>query len=50
MENNKSKNKLKDVSKRMIDLNRWLECSVKLLKDKGIIFFESTSTKIDHNF
>ena len=37
-ENNKSKNKLKDVSKRMIDLNRWLECSVKLLKDKGIIF------------
>ena len=37
-ENNKSKNKLKDVSKRIIDLNKWLDGSVKLLKDKGIIF------------
>ena len=37
-ENNKSKNKLKDISKRIIDLNKWIECSVKLLKDRGIIF------------
>lgn len=35
---NKSKNKLIDVSKRIIDLNKWLEGSVKLLKDKGTIF------------
>ena len=36
--NNKSKNKLRDVSKRIIDLNKWLDGSLKLLKDKGIIF------------
>ena len=37
-ENNKSKNKLKDVSKRIINLNKWLDGSVNLLRDKGIIF------------
>ena len=35
---NKSNNKFKDVAKRIIDLEKWMEACVKLLKDKGTLF------------
>ena len=35
---NKSNNKFKDVAKRIIDFEKWMEGCVKLLKDKGTLF------------
>ncbi|MDC1356414.1 methyltransferase [Pseudomonadota bacterium] len=35
---NKSNNKFKDVAKRMIDFEKWMEGCVKLLKNKGTLF------------
>ena len=35
-ENNRSKNKLEDSSKRIVNLKEWLENSLKLLKQKNI--------------
>ena len=35
---NKSNNKFLDVAKRIVDLEKWLEGCVKLLRDKGFLF------------
>ena len=35
---NKSNNKFIDMAKRIIDLEKWMEACVKLLKDKGTLF------------
>ena len=36
--NNKSQNILKDIAKRIVNFEKWIENSVKLLKNKGILF------------
>ena len=46
-ENNRSKNKLEDSSKRIVNLKEWLENSLKLLKDKGIIFLIISTDILD---
>lgn len=46
-ENNKSNNKLEDSSKRIVNLKEWLENSLKLLKDKGIIFLITSTDILD---
>ena len=44
----KSENELENYATRIINYESWIENSVKLLKDKGIIFllFQLTSRKI----
>ena len=46
-ENNKSNNKLEDSSKRIVNLKEWLENSLKLLKDKGLIFLITSTDILD---
>jgi len=46
-ENNKSKNILEDSAKRIVNLKKWLESSLKLLKDEGKIFLIISTDILD---
>ena len=44
---NKSKNELENYAKRIMNIEYWIDSSVKLLKDKGIIFLIITTEILD---